>query len=203
MIQYFLENPIWIAVFAAVLAITVWLCIMAGKASAKRYGTNAKIMEKLKEQNKLTEEFSVLSNELIKTADPERLFKGVGLNLHKRVAKKADIMAEFNSLTEKQKEIYALFAVYEDGGEKLSKFFKGSTQPLTGYAESAVKNVLDYKAYAIFVKEFNAYDSENESVSFIPAEIEKLDSEFAQLVTSENLCKNAGEYIAANSQDFI
>jgi len=203
MIQYFLENPVWIAVFAVVLAVTVFLCVMAGKSSAKRFGANAKIMEKLKEQNKLIEEFAALSAELIESADDERLFKGVGLNLQKRVAKKADIMAEFDSLSEKQKEIYAFYSVYEDGSEKLSNFFKGSGQPLTGYAKNAVENILGSKAYSVFAKEFNAYDSENESVSYIPAEIEKLDAEFAALISPESLCKKAGAYIKENAEMFL
>lgn len=203
MIQYFLENPHLLLILLAAAAFTLWLCIMAGKASSKRYGENAKLMEKIKERNQLTNEFSVLTDSLIKSADPARLFKGVGLNLQKRVADKSDMMAEFETLTEKQKEIYALYSVYEDGGEKLSDFFKGSSQPLTGYAKNAVKNILDAEASAVFAKEFDAFDSDNESVSYIPSEIEKLDAEFASLVSPESLCKKAGSYIAENAEMFM
>lgn len=203
MIQYFLDHPYFIAIFFAVLAFTIWLCWKATVASKKRYGANAKLMAKIKEENELMYEFAVLTESLIASAQPEKLFKGTALNLQKRVAKKADLMAEFNALSEEQKEIYALYSVIDDGAMALSDFFRNSTHPLTDYAKSAVKNILDSKAAAVFSKEFNAFDDDNESVSVIPAEISRLDSEFASLAPVSEICEKAGRYIKENAEKFI
>lgn len=203
MILYFKENPHLLLVLIAVIIFTLWLCIKAGVASKKHYNKNADLMAKIKEETQLIKEFAELSPSLIANADPAKLFKGIGLNLQKRVAKRPDIMAEFNSLTDEQKSIYALYTVIDDGKDGLSGFFKGCTHPLTDCAKTAVKDILDSKAAAVFAKEFNAYDDDNENVSLIPAEISKLDEEFAELAPIDVICEKAGNYIKENAEKFL
>lgn len=200
---YMLENPYWLVILGVLIVITIFVCTKAGKASSKRYKANEAIIKKLKEENALRNEFSVLTPSLAESADPVRLFKGVALNLQKKISDSADMTYAFDSLTEEQQEIYALSFVVEDGGEKLSSFFKANGQPLTGAAFRGFTRLFDGRADEIFAKEYNAYDPDNETESFIPAEIEKYDAEFSQLVASDFICESAGRFIKENYEKFI
>lgn len=203
MIQYFIDHPVWIAVLAAVVLLTVFVCFKAAQASSRRYAANEKTIKKIKEENELTNEFSILTESLIASSSADRLFKGVALNLQKRVAEKADIMAEFESLTDEQKEIYALYSVVDDGENRLSGFFEACGKPLTEYALAAVSRLLDGEALDAFRKEYDAFDKDNETVSFIPEEIRKLDESFRELAPAEKICADAGSFIKSNPEKFI
>ncbi len=200
---YMLENPYWFAILGVLIVITIFVCIKAGAASSKRYKANEAIIKKLKEENLLRNEFSVLTQSLIENADPARLFKGVALNLQKKISDASDMNGEFEKLTDEQKEIYALSFVVEDGGEKLSSFFKANGQPLTGAAFAGFACLFSGREAEIFAEEYNAYDPENETTSLIPEEIGKYDAEFAQLVTADTICETAGKFIKKNSEKFI
>ena len=201
--SYMLEHPYWFAILGVLVVITVFVCYKAGAASSKRYKANEAIIKKLKEENLLRNEFAVLTQSLIDSADPARLFKGVALNLQKKISDATDMDDEFGKLTDEQKEIYALSFVVEDGGEKLSSFFKTNGQPLTGAALAGFARLFSGREAEIFAEEYNAFDSENETTSFIPAEIDKYDAEFAQLVSADSICAAAGNFIKKNSENFI
>lgn len=200
---YMLEHPYWLVILAVLIIITVFVCIKAGAASSKRYKASEAIMKKLKEENLLRNEFAVLTQSLIDGAEPARLFKGVALNLQKKISDAADMNAEFEKLTDEQKEVYALSFVVEDGSEKLSEFFKANGQPLTGFALKGFTRLFDGKAAEIFTNEYDAYDPDNENSSLIPAETEKNDAEFAQLITADAICDAAGRMIKENCEKFI
>ena len=200
---YMLEHPYWLVILAVLIIITVFMCIKAGAASSKRYKANEAIIKKLKEENLLRNEFAVLTQSLIESAEPARLFRGVALNLQKKISDATDMNGEFEKLTDEQKEIYALSFVVEDGGEKLSEFFKANGQPLTCFALKGFTRLFDGKTAEIFTEEYNAYDPENETASLIPAEIEKNDAEFAQLITADSICDAAGKMIKENYEKFI
>lgn len=203
MIQYFLDHPVWIAVLAAVTLLTVFVCFKAAQASSRRYAANEKTMKKIKEENELRNEFAILTETLVSSAEPERLFKGVALNLQKRVADKSDMTAEFDALSDEQKEIYALCSVIDDGADKISGFFEVCGKPLTEFALKAIERLLDGEAVDAFRKEFEAYDDDNETVSFIPEEIKKLDESFKNLAPVELICKKAGEFIKSAPEKFM
>lgn len=203
MIQYFLERPYLIAIMAAVILLTLFVCVKAGQASAKRSKANEALMKKFKEENELRNEFSVLTEKSAQSADSLRLFKGVALNLQKKISDASDMIAEFDALNEAQRDIYALSFVVEDGGNALSDFFRANGQPLTGASLNAVKKIFGGKMYDIFEKEYNAFDSENEDVSMIPEEISALDKDFAETVSVDEICRNAGVFIKENIGMFI
>lgn len=200
--EYLLERPYWFAVFGVLFLITVFVCFKAAKASSKRYKKNEAIMNKLKEENILRNEFAVLTDTLIENADASRLFKGVALNLQKKISDTPDMRSEFDKFTEEQKEIYAVSFVIEDGGEKLSGFFRANGQPVTGSALSLFKKIFDGKAAEIFEKEYNAFDEDNEETSLIPEEIKNCDDEFSKLVSAEDICEKAGNYIKENKDKY-
>ena len=200
---YMLENPYWFAILGVLIVITVFVCIKAGAASSRRYKTNEAIIKKLKEENLLRNEFSVLTQSLIENAEPARLFKGVALNLQKKISDAEDMNGEFEKLSDEQKEIYALSFVVEDGREKLSDFFKANGQPLTSFALKGFTRLFNGRAAEIFTEEYNAYDPENETTSFIPAQIEEYDIEFTQLLTIDSISDTAGKMIKENYEKFI
>ncbi len=203
MIQYFLERPYLIAIMIAVILLTLFVCVKAGQASARRSKANEAIIKKLKEENELRNEFSVLTEKLAETADETRLFKGVALNLQKKISDASDMVSEFEALNEAQRDIYALSFVVEDGEAALSSFFRANGQPLTGASLSAVKKLFGKNICDIFEKEYNAFDSDNEEVSMIPEEITALDKEFSELILSDEICRIAGCYIKENIKNFI
>lgn len=203
MIAYFLERPYLILILAALIVLTIFVCIKAGKASSKRYKANEEIIKKLKEENELRNEFAILTASLAEKSEPEKLFKGVALNLQKKISDAADMNSAFDALTDEQKYIYALSFVVEDGGKKLSSFFRTNGQPLTGAALECVKSLFDGRIPEIFESEYNAFDPDNESASFIAEEIEKLDGEFASLADENLICATAGKYIKENIEKFI
>lgn len=203
MFKYLAEHPVWIIALVAIALLTVFVCIKAAQASSKRYAANEKTIKKIKEENELCNEFAILTESLIASAQADRLFKGVALNLLKRVADKEDIMAEFDALTDEQREIYALYTVIDDGEKRLSAFFENCGKPLTDVALNAATRLLDGEAVDAFKKEFDAFDGDNETVSFIPEEIKKLDASFKELAPAELICDKAGAFIKSAPEKFI
>lgn len=203
MIAYFLERPYLIAIMAVLILLTLFVCVKAGQASARRGKANEAIIKKLKEENELRNEFAVLTETKIKNADSVRLFKGVALNLQKKISDAKDMNAEFEKLGEEQKQVYALSFVAEDGGEKLSEFFKINGKPVTNIALDAVKKLFEGRICEIFESEYNSFDPDNEEVSVIPEEIAKWDEEFASFADADTVCAAGGRFIAENSEKFI
>ena len=203
MIAYFLERPYLIAIFAALVALTLFVCVKAGQASARRGKANEVLIKKLKEENSLRNEFAVLTETLVKNADTVRLFKGVALNLQKKISDASDMKAEFEKLSDEQKKIYALSFVVEDGGEKLSNFFRINGKPVTDNALDAFGNLFGGRILEIFEGEYNSFDPDNEEASVIPEEIGKLDAEFSALADADSICAAGGKFIADNCAKFI
>ncbi len=203
MIAYFLERPYLIAILAALVVLTLFVCIKAGQASARRGKANEALIKKLKEETELRNEFAVLTQTLIKNADSARLFRGVALNLQKKISDAADMESEFAKFSGEQKMIYALSFVVEDGIEKLSNFFRINGKPVTDNALNVFGKLFDGRAYEIFASEYNSFDPDNEEVSVIPEEIERLDTEFASLADADSICAAGGRFIADNIEKFI
>lgn len=203
MFDFVLERPYLIVIMAAFILLTLFVCVKAGQASAKRSKANEALIKKLKEENMLRSEFAALTPELAQKAQPDRLFKGVALNLQKRVSDAADMESEFAKLTQEQKEIYALSFVVEDGGEKLSEFFKVNGQPLTGASLEAFNHLFAGEAAEIFKAEYDAFDPDNETESLVPERIAELDEKFAKLVSAEKICAEAGRLICDGIDRFM
>lgn len=203
MLQYFLERPYLIAIMAAVVLFTLFVCVKAGQVSARRTKTNEALIKKIKEENELRNEFAVLTENAVQSADSVRLFKGVAFNLQKKISDANDMVSEFDALNDEQRDIYALSFVVEDGAENLSNFFRTNGQPLTGASLNAVKKLFSADICGIFEKEYNAFDSENEDTSMIPSEIDALDKAFAESISADEICLVAGNYIKENSARFI
>ena len=203
MIEYYMSHPLYAVLVIALALAALFVLIKAIKAGNERAKRNRELMDKLHNENLLRNDFSILTPDLIKSSDPEMLFKGIGLNLQKRVSDKTDMISEFNTLTEGEKYIYCIYTFIEDAEEKMSNFFKMNTKPLTDTALEAINKVASEEFRDLFTFEFNAYDSDNEDVSCIPSEIEVADKKAAPFISDGTVCRLFGEYIKNNISDFI
>lgn len=203
MFEYYSQHPVLAVIVVAAVIFAVWALFKASQYSKKRSDEANELMKKLGEQNKLQNEFAILTDSVIESSDSERLFKGVGLNLQKRVSDCADIEKEFDSLNVEQKRIYSLYTFYEDSEENMSNFFKLNSQPVTGLALDGIKSIFDSEFYLLFESEYNAYDSENEESSCIPSEIDELDKKAAPFISDGTVCRLCGDFIKANKEKFI
>lgn len=197
-VEFFKQNPVYLAILAALLALAIWSWYKAAKASAKRNREKEAIMKKLEEDTALRKEFEDLTPEKAQSSDPERLFKGVALGMCRLIEKADDMQQVFDSFTEEQKMIYALYFVFEDGGEKLSDFFRLNGSPLTDYALKAVKTIFGGKAAESFECEYRASDENDETTSFVPAELDKQDAAFAEALSSVNWQSLTADFIKNN-----
>ncbi|MBR3439601.1 MAG: hypothetical protein IKH13_08895 [Clostridia bacterium] len=201
-VEYYREHIYFLFILAALLVLTIWVVSKALKSSSARRKANEEVMKKLEEDTALRREFENLTPEKAQEAPPEKLFKGVALGLCREIEKSTDMLAVFNSFNEKQKQIYALYFVFEDGAEKLSKFFKINGKPLTDYAKSAVDSIYGGEIADVFGKEYLAYDEDDETTSLIPADIEKNDEQFISLINGIDIFTSPAQYIIENIKDF-
>lgn len=203
MLEYLTQRPYLIAILAVLAAFTLWVCYKAGKASARTHRRNEEIMKKLDEENRLRNEFAILTSRLIDGAEPERLVKGIGLNLYKRLENAPELVDAFNGLTACEQELYALYFALDESQSRLSDFFKANGRPLTCTANSLFSKLYPGEAAEIFEREFLAFDSEDEGTSFIPEQIKQLDERFAELSAKTDFYAPAAEYIRNNSDEFL
>ena len=175
MAEYFASHPYVVAILVALALLTAFVCVKAAQASAKRHAENEKIINKLKEDNRLRNKFAVLTRQLIDSSEPTELFKGVALNLDRQISDAEDMEQAFAALN-------------------------GS--PLTDTALEAVKKLLPAAAEP-FGKEFLAFDGNDETTSFVQSDIEQWDLDFAAVIAASPIEQAGGAYIAANADKFI
>lgn len=202
-IAFFSEHIGLALLLVALAVLALFVLIKAGRAFSKRSAENNRIIAKLEADTKLRKEFENLTPELARSAQPEKLFKGVALNLCRRIEKSENILEEFNSLNDCQKEVYSLYFVFEDGSAALSEFFKINGKPLTEYALSIVKKIYPAEFSEIFESEYDAYDSDNETASLITDKIANEDAKFKKLTENTDIFAPAAEYIISNINSFI
>lgn len=203
MIEYYSAHPLYAVLMVIAIIFALWAFYRAAKLNSKRAAEAREVMNKLKEENTIRNEFSILTPALIDESESEKLFKGVGLNLQKKVSDSKDMNEEFDSFTDEQKIIYSLYTFYEDSRESLSGFFKMNSHPVTDNALAGVKAIFESEFVPIFEAEYNAYDSDNEEASCIPSEIEELDKKAAPFIENGTVCNLCGDYIKSNIEKFI
>lgn len=201
--EYFKNNPL---IGAGLLLLFIIVLIVWAKVLKDRKAHDAEneaLLNRLKEENKLRNEFAILTEKLIAESDETRLFRGVSLGLQKRISDAADMTAEFEKIGEFNRAVYALSFVVEDGGEKLSGFFSANGSPLTDEAKNAAEKLFPREAFEIFSKEFAIYDPDDETGSFIESEIAKLDEAFSKVISADDIMKLGGKFIKDNYGKFV
>lgn len=189
--------------FVVISVITVFVCIKAAQASKKTRAARDIIIDRLKYENKVRNDFKHLTPELMASAEARALVDGIALNIQADLEKQSDMNAAFENLTQPQKYIYALYYLLVDGARKLSEFFKMNGKPLTDYAGEAVGQIIGCKAQELYNDEYAAYDEDNEEVSLIIPQIEEKDAAFALLMKQTDGYALAAAYIKQNPEQFI
>ena len=203
MLEYYSQHPQY-AVLVGLLAVIAFIVLFkAVRASAKRSAKLNKMMEKMKEENLLLNKYAILTQDVIDSSEATELFKGVGVNLQKRVSDKPDMKEEFFSLNESQKYIYSIYTFLEDAEKGMSNFFSTNTKPLTEYAAKAVNAIAPEDFRSVFIAAYNATDEDNEAVSYIPELMEEWDKKAAPAIKDGTLAEFCGKYIKNNYVDFI
>ncbi len=203
MLEYYSQHPLYAVLVCALAVIALIVLVKAVRASAKRSAKVNKMMEKMKEENLLLNKYAILTQDVIESSDSSELFKGVGVNLQKRVSDKPDMKAEFFSLNDSQKYVYSLYTFLEDAQDSMSNFFKLNTKPLTEYAAKAVEIIAPEDFRSAFIAEYNSTDEDNEEVSFVPELMEEWDKKAAPAIADGTLPELCGKFIKENYRDFI
>jgi len=204
MLEYYAQHPLYAVLVIALALLALFVLVKAFKASSRRSKKVNAIIEKMKEENELLNKYSILTGDLISSSDSAELFKGIGVGLQKRVSDKPDMKAEFDSFSDEQKYIYAMYTFLQDAEESMSNFFSTSTKPLTSTAAEAVEKVIasgDFRE--AFLAEYNATDEDNEEVSYNPDEMAKWDEKAAPSIADGTVCKAFGDFIKQNASAFI
>ena len=194
----FIEYWYLTVILVVAIVLTVFVSVKAAKAAKKSRSKREKIIEQLRYENKTRAEFANPTAQQILSAEPEKLVDGIALNLQADLEKQADMVAAFENLSKPPKYIYALYYFITDSKEKLSEFFKKNGKPLTGTAKEAVESALGCKVYDLYVKQYQAFDSENEDVSLIQTEIDASDAAFAEVRAETDFYELAAAYIKTN-----
>lgn len=189
---------------ALLIILTVFVFKKAIGAASKHSKDFNENLAKAKRAKELRDAYSALTEEVISSAPADTLFEGTALCLEYICQKSEDTNNFYESMTQGEKDVYALYYLVSDASEgNLSSFFKSSYRPLTSDAVSAAEKIFDSETYKVIKMMFDRYDENNEEMSVIPHEIDRLNGEFRDLTAGKNLFAVGGEYIKANPKEFI
>ena len=188
-------------VILAVAAFFVWG--KAAQAARKRGEKRAEIEEKLKYEARLRKEYAVLTTDVIADAPQDTLLDGAVCQLQQRLEKQADMTTAFQACTEPEREMYALYYLFEDGAQKLSHFFRVNGEPLLSLAPQALRHIDAQEEARIAAEEYEMFDEENEAVSLDQGRVEALDHAFAEAFQLARVKSLAADYIRAHAPAFL
>lgn len=196
-VQWYYWVILTVAIIIAVLA---W--IKALKTSKERRERLKKEAAIWKRDYELRENYSVLTEEKLKSAEETELLHGVAMNIQVMLEKADDMTEVFNSLPDEKKYIYALEYFDEDAKKSLSTFFKNNGEPLISVVPYALNSIgaCEYTEY--YSKLFPMYDPDSE-VSVDYSVIAKTDEEFSEKYDSDGLCRLCAKYILKNKDIFL
>ncbi len=204
MIEYITTYWYLFVILIVMIVLTVFVSNKALAASTKRRQEMNEMMEKAKRAKELRDAYRELTPEIIANAPADSLFEGIALNLEYTCQKAEDTDSFYDSMTDGQKKVYALFYLLSDAKEAtLSAFFKSSYRPLTSDAVNAAKEIFDSGISNIIEAMFSFFDENNENVSLNAQDIDKLNEEFENIMNRKNLFTQAGEYIKTNAAEFL
>ncbi|MDR2753346.1 MAG: hypothetical protein LBB50_03450 [Oscillospiraceae bacterium] len=207
LLQSIRAYPTAYVILLAAVAICVFAWAKALQAGRRRQAKKQALIAVLEHEKKLREEFcdAALTQQKLIDTPPERLVEGLSTNIQLWMERQKDLRAAFDALPTPKRLIYALGYVVQDGREGLGMFFRKNGQPLTGAALEAVKLLTSDVFCALFQKEYDAFDEENETVSLAQEQIDCQDRKFSALKEEqgEALYATAKTYILENSVVFL
>ncbi len=203
LLTYAKEYWVLLLIFLLAVVLLIFVSSKAGKAVARTRREREALIKKLDRMKFIRETYSDLTEEKILSDDGKNLIDGVTDNIQQRLEKNEDMAEAFGCLNEEEKTIYAFFWFLDEAEKSPSEFFRAYTYPLTPYALSACKIFLSQETYELIKQEYDRFDEENETVSVIDEEIEKLDEKIAHLLDFSQAKQNASDYIKKNVLKFV
>ncbi len=201
MTEAFADYPKLTLVLIIAVLLTVFVCIMAGRASSKMSKRRNAELEKIKEEVRLREKFSKINRESVLEADCRELLKGLTSNIQMQIEKSEDIKGAFNSLDKEKRFVYALDYVFFEDADTLSSFFRLNGKPLTTSANEAFREIIGGGEAKLFERAYTMFDEDDETTSVIKTEIEENDAKFSELDT-ESVFGKIRDYIADHAEIF-
>ncbi len=205
--DYILQHWYIIPIFAALIALTVFVWIKAIISGEKRKAEREKIIKALEAEKALRNQFKVIDENTFNdtSIDDERLIFGVAMNVQMAIEKLENMSEEYLNLSEAKRFVYALNFVFEDSKYfTLSDFFRSNGEPLLTQSELAVKNVIGGKFSEIFSEMFSMFD-ENSEASYDEKKLDELNEQFENLMkeSKNEILSAVSLYIKENKTEFI
>ena len=185
-------------IVAVVLMIFGW--VMAARAIAKRNKERDAVLEKLRREHALRREFADLTAEKAANADPETLLHALAVQIQAELEKQSDINASFGELAEEKQYIYALNYLLCEDAQTLSAFFRLNGAPLTDAALQGARAMFDEPHLRLMEKGYKMFDSDDETTSALPEDVQALDSAFGE--QRETLLAGIRQYITDHAKAF-
>ena len=199
MADWFIENYTVITVVAVILCgIALYFAIRATSRHNKLYREEE---EKILRLKALKEKFTVLSPEVISSADSTELLEGVALHYQLIIQKESDIEKAFSALPLCAKYVYTLDIFSSEGGV-LSEFYKNNGNILRQLFIPALKETGEEELAEIAYPISRMYDPDDEEASIDNTVIEKADADFSKLYDKEKFLLSAAEYIKREAENF-
>jgi hypothetical protein len=186
MLQSLKDYPLLYAILLAAVLVCAFAWAGATRATKRRESKKQALIAQLEHEKQLRNEFKTVTQQQLIDTPAERLIEGLCCNIQMEQERAEDLRAAYDALPEPKRLIYALGYVIQDSRDGLSTFFSRNGQPLTGAALEAVQKLVGGDYCAIFEHEYNAFDAENEVVSFIKTDIEEQDNQFLALMREHN-----------------
>ncbi|MBQ3149811.1 MAG: hypothetical protein IJB86_01045 [Clostridia bacterium] len=180
MITAFKDYPKLTFILVIAVILTVFVCIMAGRASSKMSKKRNAELQKIKEEVRLREKFRTVDKEKLLNSDCKEIIKGLTSNIQIRIEKQADIKSAFEALEKPQQYIYALNYVYFEDADSLSSFFRLNGKPLTTAAKEAFDEIVGGNEAVVFAKAYKMFDDDDETASVIQSKVEEYDKAFEE-----------------------
>lgn len=201
MLSAFGDYPKLTLILIIAIILTVFVCIMAGRASRKMSKKRDAELQRIKEEVRLREKFSSIDRKSVLEADCKELLKGLSSNIQIKIEKEADIKEAFNALPKEKQFIYALNYVFCEDADSLSSFFRLNGKPLTTAAKDAFCEMVGGDEAKLFSRAYLMFDEDDETTSVTEAEIEENDAAFKIFNLNEVFGK-IRDYIADHAETF-
>ena len=202
MLEYFIENWYLAIILLLVIALTVYVVIKAWQAASRTSKEREAALKKAEYEENAVKDFKKLDLALAQSSDAKRLFDGTALNIQRVLEKETYPDSKFNELNSAQKIIYAMYYFIDDTQKSLSEFFKCNGKPLTPWALEGIKEFLPEKAKEIAIKEYEAFDPDNEEVSCTADTLARLDAEYDRTMKNVELYDSLKKFIINNIEEF-
>ena len=185
-------------ILAALIVFLIWSAKKAAHAVKKRRSRLDNESKELERYKYLLDKYSNFPPETVKNAEPKELFEGVTACVQRRIEKAVHMNEEFNLCPEWQRSVYSLWYFGEDTKKSLSFFYKNNGEPVVSLATEWFKIHMNKSISSLVSEMFSMYDENNDKVSLILSERDRLDEKFKEKFSENDFFAEVKKYILEN-----